>query len=110
VVELSISLKEFERLDIRVVKVLEAERIPGLSKILKVKVDVGGEVREMVVGGAQFYDPEYFKGKLFVALVNLQAKRIGGVVSEGMLLAADLNGRPVWLTVYEEVPPGTKVK
>lgn len=109
-VELSITIEEFQRLDIRVVKVLEAERIPGRSKILKVKVDVGGEVKEMVVGGAQFYDPEYFKDKLFVALVNLKAKQIGGVLSEGMLLAAELNGKPIWLTVHEAVPPGTRVR
>mgnify|MGYP003877598701 CR=1 FL=1 len=107
---LDISLEEFERLDLRVVKVLKAERIKGRSKILKLLVDVGGETREIVVGGAQFYDPEFFEGRLFIALVNLQAKRIGGVTSRGMLLAADVAGRPVWLTVPEEVPPGTKVR
>jgi len=105
-----ISFKEFERLDIRVVKVLEAERIPGMTRILKLKVDVGGETREMVVGGAQYYPPEFFVGKLFVALVNLEAKRIAGVESKGMLLAADYGGKPFWLTVEGEVPPGTKVR
>jgi methionine--tRNA ligase beta chain len=107
---LEVSLEEFEKLDLRVVKVLKAERIPGLSRVLKLVVDVGGEVREMVVGGAQFYSPDFFNGRLFVAVVNLQAKQIGGVTSRGMLLAADLKGRPVWLTVTEEVPPGTKVR
>lgn len=98
------------RLDLRVVKVLEAERIPGSSKVLKLKVDVGDEVRDVVAGGAEFYEPEYFKGKLFIALVNLRAKNIRGVLSRGMLLAADLRGKPIWLTVMEDVPPGTKVK
>lgn len=107
---MEVSLEEFEKLDLRVVKVLKAERIPGLSRVLKLVVDVGGEVREMVVGGAQFYSPDFFNGRLFVAVVNLQAKQIGGVTSRGMLLAADLKGRPVWLTVTEEVPPGTKVR
>jgi methionine--tRNA ligase beta chain len=107
---LEVSLEEFEKLDLRVVKVLKAERIPGLSRVLKLVVDVGGEVREMVVGGAQFYSPDFFNGRLFVAVVNLQAKQIGGVTSRGMLLAADLKGRPVWLTVTEDVPPGTKVR
>ncbi|MEM4700308.1 MAG: hypothetical protein QXT74_05100 [Candidatus Nezhaarchaeales archaeon] len=105
-----ISLEEFMRLDLRVVKVLEAERIPGSSKVLKLKVDVGDEVRDVVAGGAEFYEPEYFKGKLFIALVNLRAKNIRGVLSRGMLLAADLRGKPIWLTVMEDVPPGTKVK
>jgi len=107
---LEVSLEEFQRLDLRVVKVLRAERIQGMSRILKLLVDVGGETREIVVGGAQFYGPEFFEGRLFIALVNLQAKRIGGVTSRGMLLAADVDGRPVWLTVPEEVPPGTKVR
>lgn len=107
---MEVSLEEFEKLDLRVVKVLKAERIPGLSRVLKLVVDAGGEVREMVVGGAQFYSPDFFNGRLFVAVVNLQAKQIGGVTSRGMLLAADLKGRPVWLTVTEEVPPGTKVR
>lgn len=107
---MEVPLEDFEKLDLRVVKVLKAERIPGLSRVLKLVVDVGGEVREMVVGGAQFYSPEFFHGRLFVAVVNLQAKKIGGVTSRGMLLAADLKGRPVWLTVTEEVPPGTKVR
>ena len=107
---MEVSLEEFEKLDLRVVKVLKAERIPGLSRVLKLVVDVGGEVREMVVGGAQFYSPDFFNGRLFVAVVNLQAKQIGGVTSRGMLLAADLKGRPVWLTVTEDVPPGTKVR
>ncbi|MCX8204315.1 MAG: tRNA-binding protein [Candidatus Nezhaarchaeota archaeon] len=105
-----VSLEDLKRLDLRVVKVLEAERIPGLSKVLKLRVDIGGEVRDIVAGGAEFYSPEYFKGRVFIAIVNLREKHIGGVVSRGMLLAADLGGKPVWLTVMEDVPPGTKVK
>jgi len=89
---------------------MEATRIPGKTKVLKVKVDIGGEVREMIVGGAEHYPPEYFVGRLFVALVNLEPKRIAGTLSSGMLLAADYQGRPYWLTVDGEVPPGTKVR
>lgn len=105
-----IPIEDFAKLDLRVVKVIEAERIPGLSKVLRLKVDIGGEVRDVVAGGAEFYDPEYFKEKLFIALINLRPKKIGGVVSRGMLLAADFKGKPVWLTVMGDVPPGTKIK
>lgn len=106
-----ISIKEFEKIDLRVVKVVKAEPIPGMRRILKVTVDLGkGESREIVVGGAETYDPEYFIGKNFVAVVNLEPKRIAGITSEGMLLAADLQGKPVWIVVGEEVPPGTKVR
>ncbi|MEM1538199.1 MAG: hypothetical protein QXK12_07395 [Candidatus Nezhaarchaeales archaeon] len=106
-----ISIKEFEKIDLRVVRVVKAESIPGMRKILKVTVDIGkGELREIIAGGAEIYSPEYFVGKNFVAIVNLEPKRIAGITSEGMLLAADLQGKPVWITVSEDVPPGTKVR
>lgn len=96
-------------MDLRVCKVLSAERIPGRSRILRVKVDLGGEIREVVVGGAEYYGPEYFVGRLFIMLANLKPKKIAGVVSRGMLLAADVGGRPVWLTVDGYAPPGSRV-
>lgn len=104
-----ITLEEFKKLDIRVCRVLSVERIPGRSKILKAIVDLGGEQRTVVVGGADVYEPDYFKGKLFIILANLQPKEIAGVVSKGMLLAADVGGKPVWLTVDGQAPPGSKV-
>ena len=106
-----ISYGDFSKIDIRIGRVLRAERIPGKTRILKLLVDVGEDKpRTIVAGGAEYYPPEYFEGKLFVVVVNLEPKVIGGVKSEGMLLAADLNGKPVWLTVDGEVPPGTKVR
>ena len=81
-----------------------------MKKILKVKVDIGGRVAEAVAGGAEFYDPSSFVGKQVVVLTNMEPKLIAGVKSEVMLLAADVQGRPVWLTVTEEVQPGTEVR
>ncbi|MEM2240389.1 MAG: tRNA-binding protein [Candidatus Bathyarchaeia archaeon] len=104
-----VSIEEFKKLDIRVCRVISAERIPGRSKILKAIVDVGGEQRTVVVGGADIYGPDYFKDKLFILLANLQPKEIAGVVSKGMLLAADVGGKPIWLTVDGPAPPGSKV-
>jgi tRNA-binding protein len=104
-----VSIEEFKKLDIRVCRVVSAERIPGRSKILKAVVDLGGEQRTVVVGGADIYGPDYFIGKLFIILANLQPKEIAGVVSKGMLLAADVGGKPVWLTVDGSAPPGSKV-
>jgi len=54
---------DFQKIDLRVCKVLSAERIPGRSRILRLEVDLGGEVREVVVGGAEHYSPEHFVGK-----------------------------------------------
>jgi len=107
---MSLTMKDFQKLDIRIGKIVKAEKIPQLKKILKVYVDIGGQTVQTVVGGAQFYLPEYFAGKLVVVLVNLEPKVIAGVESKGMLLAADLDGKPIWLTVTEEVPSGTRVR
>jgi len=107
---MSLTMKDFQKLDIRIGKIVKAEKTPQLKKILKVHVDVGGQTIQTVVGGAEFYVPEYFIDKLVVVLVNLTPKVIAGIESKGMLLAADLGGKPVWLTVPEEVPPGTKVR
>ena len=107
----AISIDEFMRLDIRVVRVLNAEPVPGRTRILMLTVDIGfGEARTMIVGGAESHSPEHFVGRKFVALVNLTSKKFAGVESQGMLLAADVGGKPVWLTVEEDVPTGTRVR
>lgn len=105
-----ISIDLFNLLDLRVGVVVEAEKIPSSKKLLKLKVDVGNEVRDVVVGGGEYYEPSYFVGKKFIVLVNIKPKRIMGVESKGMLLAADVNGRPVWLTVDGEAPAGSRVR
>ncbi|MEM2896398.1 MAG: tRNA-binding protein [Candidatus Bathyarchaeia archaeon] len=107
---MSVSIEDFEKLDIRIGKVLEAERIEGYKKIIKLKVDVGDKELEIIAGGAQFYEPKYFIERTVVVLVNLEPKTVAGVKSTGMLLAADLNGKPLWLTIDQEAPPGTKVR
>ncbi len=106
-----VTMGEFGKLDIRVGKVVKAERMPGMKKIQKVEVDFGqGNVRQMIAGGAEFYPPEFFVGRMVVALINLEPKEIAGTRSEGMLLAADHQGKPYWLTVEGPVPAGTKVR
>ena len=66
---------DFQKIDLRVCKVLSAERIPGRNRILRLEVDLGGEVREVVVGGAEHYSPEHFVGKLFIILANRNNKK-----------------------------------
>lgn len=105
-----ISYEDFKKLDMRLVTPIKAEPIAGKTKILKLTVDIGaGETRIMVAGGAEFYEPEYFVGKKFIALVNLAPKRLSGVDSQGMLLAADARGKPLWLTVSEDASAGLRV-
>lgn len=106
---MSVSIKDFEKLTLKVGKITASERIPGKNKILKVQVDIGNRTAQAIAGGAEFYQPESFIGKRVIVLTNMDPKTIAGVNSEVMLLAADLQGKPVWLTVEEDVPPGTKV-
>ncbi|RLG63536.1 methionine--tRNA ligase subunit beta [archaeon] len=105
-----IDIREFEKLDIRVGKIIKAEKIPRTTKLLRLEVDVGNEIRQLVAGIAEEYSPEELIGKLIVVLVNLKPKVIRGVASQGMLLAADVNGKPVLLTTDKPVPPGSKVR
>jgi len=106
----SVSFKDFEKLSLKVGKINTAERIPGLTKILKVEVDLGESRAQAIAGGAQYYTPEQLLGKRVIVITNMESKTIAGVKSEVMLLAADLNGKPVWLTVEEDVPAGTTVR
>ena len=104
-----ITYDDFKKLDLRVGKVISAEKIKGLTKVMKATVDLGEEKRELVVGGAEFYEPEYFTNKTVIIVANLEPKKIAGLTSNGMLLAADVNGKPIWLTVADDVPAGSKI-
>ena len=104
------SFGDFQKLEFKIGRITAAERIPNMKKILKVQVDIGGRTAQAIAGGAEFYEPTSFVGKQVVVVTNMEPKLIADVRSEVMLLAADLNGRPVWVTVGEEVPPGTAVR
>jgi tRNA-binding protein len=107
---MSITYDDFAKLDIRIAKIISVEKIPGKTKIVKGVLDLGSERRDLIIGGAEFYQPEDLIGKTVVAIVNLEAKKIAGIESNAMLLAADLNDKPFWLTVTDDVPLGTKIK
>ena len=74
------------------------------------QVDLGSEKRQLVAGIAQAYEPESLVGKLIIVVANLEPARIRGVESQGMLLAANLDGRPILATFDEDVAPGTPVR
>ena len=107
---MSITYDDFAKLDIQIAKIISVEKIPGKTKIVKGVIDLGSEKRDLIIGGAEFYQPEDLIGKTVVAIVNLEAKKIAGIESNAMLLAADLNDKPFWLTVTDDVPLGTKIK
>ena len=105
-----ISYNDFSKLDLRVAKVLVAEKIPGKSRILKGQIDLGSEKRDVIIGGAEFFEPNEMIGKTVIVVANLETKKLAGIESNAMLLAADVNDKPYWLTVSDDVPVGTKVK
>ena len=105
-----ISYEDFLKLDLRVAKIESTEKIPGKTKIIKGVISLGEENRDVIIGGADFYDPEELVGRLVIVVANLEPKKMAGVESNAMLLAADLNDKPFWLSVDSSVPPGTKIK
>ena len=106
----NISYEDFAKLDIRVAKIVSTEKIPGKSRIIKGSVDLGDDIRDVIIGGAQYYEPEELVGEIVIVIANLEPKKMAGVESNAMLLAADVNDRPFWLTVNEEVPLGSPIK
>ena len=105
-----LTIEDFLRIDLRVAKVVAAERIEGADKLLKLQLDLGGTSRQIVAGIAKAYAPEQLVGKSIVVVANLKPAKLRGVESQGMLLAADLDGRPIVATFEEAVKPGTRVR
>ncbi len=106
----SISIDEFQNLDLRVATILEAEKIPQADKILKLRVNVGDEERQVVAGIAEHYAPEELIGKQVIVVVNLQPAKIRGIESQGMILAAAGEENLVLATLDEQIAPGTRVR
>lgn len=103
------TIDEFQKVDLRVGKIVSAEHVEGSEKLLKFEVDVG-ESRQILSGIAKAYEPETLVGKEVVVIVNLEPRNMMGFESQGMVLAAHgENGEPVILTVERDVPAGSKV-
>lgn len=108
----TISIKEFQRLDLRVGEILAAEPVEGADKLLKLRVQVGEETRNMVAGIALSYRPEQLLGKKVVVVANLEPATIRGVRSEGMLLAGWVKGDDTSITLVtpeRDLPTGARV-
>ena len=105
----NVSFEDFQKLELKIGRVEAAEPVLGADKLLKLTVDIGGEKRTLVAGVAEFYTVDEIIGKNIVVLVNLEPKTIRGITSQGMLLAADEEGKISLLTPDREVSSGTKV-
>ncbi|HKZ34305.1 MAG TPA: methionine--tRNA ligase [Patescibacteria group bacterium] len=105
-----IPVQEFQRVEMRVGRILDAEKVDRSDKLIKLLVDIGGEVRQIVAGLGETYAVEELKEKKIVIVVNLEKKELMGEVSDGMILAADDPHGPVFLTPSSDVPEGTIVR
>jgi methionyl-tRNA synthetase len=106
-----INIDDFAKVELRVAQILVAERIPKADKLLRLEVDLGYEKRQILAGIAEHYAPETLIGRKIVIVANLAPRKMRGLESNGMLLAASLpDGAPVLAGFLEEVPLGARLK
>jgi len=105
-----ITIDDFAKMDLRVARVKSAEKIKGADKLLKLELQVGNEVRQVVSGIAKHYSPDELVGKNVILIANLKPVKIRGVESYGMILAASDEDNLVLATVDGEIPNGTKIR
>jgi methionyl-tRNA synthetase len=109
--EPKISIDDVIKVDLRVAQILVAERVPKADKLLRLEVDLGYEKRQILAGIAQYYEPEKLVGRKIIIVANLAPRKMRGLESNGMLLAASLEGgAPVLAGFLEDVPLGARLK
>jgi methionyl-tRNA synthetase len=105
-----LEMSDFARLDLRIGKIERAERLKGSKKLVRLEVDLGRELRQLVAGIAEDYKPEELAGRLVVVVANLKPAKLMGVESRGMILAVDVEGKPILLQPDKDVPAGSRVR
>ena len=106
-----ISIDDFAKVEMRVGQVKVAEKVKGADRLLRLEVDMGSEIRQVVAGIAEAYTPESLIGRKVVLVVNLQPRKLKGLESNGMIVAASVeDGKPVLVGFHEDVPIGARLK
>jgi len=105
-----VTIEDFAKLDLRVAKVLEAEKVEGSDKLLKLKLEMGGGIRQVVSGIAKYYSPDSLIGKSVILVANLKPVKLKGIESQGMILAASNEDSLVVATLDGVIGTGAKVK
>jgi methionyl-tRNA synthetase len=107
-----IAIEDFIKVDLRVAQVTVAEPVKGADRLLRLEVDLGYEQRQILAGIAKYYKPDELVGRKIIIVANLQPRKLKGLESNGMLLAASINeeGKPVLAGFLEDVPLGAKLK
>ncbi|MBI4043332.1 MAG: methionine--tRNA ligase subunit beta [Candidatus Diapherotrites archaeon] len=108
---MTITYDEFRKIELRTARILEVEDIPGKDKLYKLSIEVGSEKRTLVAGIKQWYSKEELKGKMIVIVANLEPKTLGGIESQGMLLAVDdANGNFSLVVAERPIDSGAAVR
>jgi methionyl-tRNA synthetase len=107
-----IGIEDFAKVELRVAQILVAERVPKADKLLRLEVDLGYEKRQILAGIAQYYEPEKLIGRKVVIVANLAPRKLRGLESNGMVVAASIGdqGAPVLAGFLEDVPIGARLK
>ena len=106
-----ISIDDFAKIELRVGLVKVAERVPKADKLLRLEIDIGTEVRQVLAGIAEAYAPETLVGRKVVIVANLAPRKLRGMESNGMIVAASLDdGKPVLAGFLEDVAVGARLK
>jgi methionyl-tRNA synthetase len=106
-----ISIDDFMKVDMRVAKVLAAEKVPNSRKLMKLQIDVGAEQRTLVAGIAEAYEPDQLVGRSVGVVFNLKPAKLMGIESNGMVLAASPDGgKPTLVTFDGDVPAGSRIR
>jgi methionyl-tRNA synthetase len=104
-----IDIEQFQRIKLKVAKIIEAEKVKKSDKLLKLKVDLGKERRQIIAGIARHFEPQDLIGKHVIVAANLKPAKLRGELSEGMILAAQHNEQLTLLTVLDDIPAGSAV-
>jgi methionyl-tRNA synthetase len=108
--EARISIEEFAKVQMRVGQVLEAEKVPNSRKLMRLRVDIGTEIRQVVAGIAEAYEAPSLINKKVVIVANLKPAKLMGIESDGMIVAASAEGRPILVTFADDVPNGALLR
>jgi len=105
-----ITFEDFKKLEIKIGKIFSVERVERTDKLIRLEIDLGTEKRQLIAGMAEFFEPDYLIGKEIPILTNLEPRNFKGIESQGMILAVDVDGKPVLLHPEKKVPPGSIIK
>ena len=104
-----INFDDFSKLNLRVGKIISAEEVEGSNKLIKMKVDIGDEERQIVAGISKYYSLDELTNKIVIVLINLEPRKIFGIESQGMLLASIDGDEVSLLQTHKEMIPGSEI-